>query len=108
MKAWEIWSYKPNGWAEPHPAVIVSHPDRVANKPEFNVLVCSSKRAQGAPMPNEVVWDSNDGLCWPALCECDMFYAVHVAELSNRRGVVTSERRKLIISTIMRANGWTP
>jgi hypothetical protein len=28
MKAWEIWSYQPAGWPEPHPAVIVSGPAR--------------------------------------------------------------------------------
>jgi hypothetical protein len=30
MKAWEIYSYQHPDWPEPHPAVIVSHPDRVA------------------------------------------------------------------------------
>jgi hypothetical protein len=41
MKAWEIWSYQPAGWPEPHPAVIVSGPARVAHKPELNIIVCS-------------------------------------------------------------------
>jgi hypothetical protein len=34
MKAWEIFSWQAPGWPEPYPAVIVSHPDRVANKPD--------------------------------------------------------------------------
>jgi hypothetical protein len=55
MKAWEIWSCQPAGWDEPHPAVIVSHPLRVANKPEVDVVMCSSRRAQRAPKPHEVV-----------------------------------------------------
>ena len=33
MKAWEIYSYQHPGWPEPHPAVIVSHPERVSDFP---------------------------------------------------------------------------
>ena len=39
MKAWEIWNYQPPGWPEAHPAVIVSSPQRVDNKPDVNVLM---------------------------------------------------------------------
>ena len=38
MKAWEIYSYQHPGWPEPHPAVIVSHPDRVTLKPEVTIF----------------------------------------------------------------------
>jgi hypothetical protein len=71
MKAWEIWSYQPSGWPEPHPAVIVSSPSRVANKPDLNILMCSSKQATREAMPNEVILDESDGLNWPTLCKCD-------------------------------------
>jgi len=49
MKAWEIWSYQPAGWPEPHPAVIVSGPARVAHKPELNIIMCSTKEATRPP-----------------------------------------------------------
>jgi len=106
MKAWEIWSYQPVGWPEPHPAVIVSSPSRVANKPDLNILMCSSMQATRAAKPNEVILDASDGLNWPTLCKCDLFHLVTRAELKSRRGQVTEERQRQIITTINRANGW--
>ena len=106
MKAWEIWSYQPRGWPQPHPAVIVSSPARVANKPDLNVIMCSSQRATRDPLPNEVILDQADGLNWPTLCKCDLFHLVDRTELTNRRGQVTEERRRQIIATMNRANGW--
>jgi hypothetical protein len=46
MKAWEIWSYQPAGWPEPHPAVIVSGPARVAHKRELNIITVPSARRE--------------------------------------------------------------
>ncbi len=107
MKAWEIWSYQPAGYPEAHPAIIVSHPDRVANKPLINVLMCSSKATQREPLPHEVILDTSDGLSWPTLCRCDLLHLVEKSVLKNRRGEVTPERRRQIITTLMRSNGWT-
>ena len=106
MKAWEIFSWQAPGWPEPHPAVIVSHPDRVANKPEVTVLLCASQRALRPPKPNEVILDENDGLDWPTLCKCDLLYTIQKSHLATRRGAVSTERRRQIIATINRANGW--
>jgi mRNA-degrading endonuclease toxin of MazEF toxin-antitoxin module len=106
MKAWEIWSYQPPGWPEPHPTVIVSAPDRVANKPDVNVLMCSSKQATRDAMPNEVILDMSDGLNWPTLCKCDLLHLVTKAELTKKRGTVSNERRRQIIATLNRANDW--
>jgi len=106
MKAWDIFSWQPPGWPEPHPAVIVSHPDRVANKPDVTVIVCASRRASRQPEPNEVILDANDGLDWPTLCKCDLLYTIQKANLLNRRGAVSAERRRQIITTINRASGW--
>jgi hypothetical protein len=39
MKAWDIFSWQAPGWPEPHPVVIVSHPDRVAQKPDVTVII---------------------------------------------------------------------
>jgi mRNA-degrading endonuclease toxin of MazEF toxin-antitoxin module len=106
MKAWEIFSWQAPGWPEPHPAVIVSHPDRVANKPEVTVIVCAWRKTNRPPEPNEVILDSNDGLDWPTLCKCDLLYTIHKTNLVNRRGAVSTERRRQIIATINRVNGW--
>ena len=103
-KAGESWQAP--GWPEPHPAVIVSHPDRVANKPDVTVLICASRRTTREPEPNEVILDANDGLDWPTLCKCDLFYTIQKANLVNRRGTVSPERRRQIIATINRVNGW--
>ncbi len=106
MKAWDIYSWQPAGWPEAHPAVIVSHPGRVANKPELNLLLCASKAATRPAEPHEVVLDQSDGLDWPTLCRCDLFFIVKKADLKGWRGEVTLERRRQIIATMIRANGW--
>ena len=106
MKAWEIWNCQPTGWSEPHPAVIVSHPLRVANKPEVDVVMCSTRRTQRGPAPHEVLLDEADGLDWPTLCKCDLLHTFAQADLKQRRGTVTRERRRQIIATINRAHGW--
>ena len=106
MKAWDIFSWLAPGWPEPHPAVIVSHPDRVAHKPDVTALLRASRRAARQPEANEVILDANDGLDWPTLCKCDLLYTIHKANLANRRGAASPERRRQIIATINRANGW--
>jgi mRNA-degrading endonuclease toxin of MazEF toxin-antitoxin module len=106
LKAWDIFSFQPPGWPEAHPAVIVSHPERVANKPDVTILMCSSKEAHRPAKAHEVILDGEDGLSWPTLCKCDLLYAVRKTELKHRRGRVTDLRRRLIITTINRANDW--
>jgi hypothetical protein len=106
MKAWEIWSYQPPGWPDAHPAVITSGIGCVANKPDVNVLLCTSKAATRPPLATEVILDAADGLDWPTLCKCDLFYLVEKAVLKNRRGKVSAERRRQIIQTISRSNDW--
>jgi mRNA-degrading endonuclease toxin of MazEF toxin-antitoxin module len=106
MRAWEIWSYQPPGSPAAHPAVIVSHPARVAAKPDVTVVMCASQPAARPPEPHEVLLDSADGLSWPTLCTCDLLYAVKKSALTQFRGVVSAERKKHIIATINRANGW--
>src|SRR5438105_14476297 len=93
MNAWDIYSFQPPGWPEPHPAVIVSHPDRVANKPDVNILMCSSQQANRPAKPDEVILDSNDGLNWPTLCRCDLIHSIKKGEVKNQRGRVTDVRR---------------
>lgn len=56
MKAFDIYSWPPPGWPEPYPAVIVSNPDRVANKPEVEVLMCSSKMRGGRRNREKFYW----------------------------------------------------
>ncbi|HZV32983.1 MAG TPA: type II toxin-antitoxin system PemK/MazF family toxin [Verrucomicrobiae bacterium] len=106
MKAWDIYSYTPPGFHGPHPVVIVSHPNRVANKPMVSILACSSQRAGRQANPDEVILDMEDGLSWPTLCFCDIIYAVRETDLTHHRGHVTAERRTAIIRTINRSNGW--
>lgn len=106
MKAWDIFSFQPPDWPEPHPCVIVSHPLRVANKADVSVVMCSSQAARRDPEPHEVILDQADGLDWPTLCKCDLLYNVAKRELKQRRGRVTEARRRQIIATINRANDW--
>ena len=68
--------------------------------------MCSTQAATRAPMPNEVILDASDGLDWPTLCKCDMLHLVSKSELKNKRGHVTPARRRQIIVTMNRSNGW--
>jgi len=101
VKPWDIYSWQAPGWPEPHPAVIISEANRVAIKPQVNVLLCSSKETKRPAGPTEVILDSADGLDWPTLCKCDLIYSVEKAALSNRRGEVTPERRRDIARRVI-------
>ncbi len=68
--------------------------------------MCASQQSTRSPEPHEVLLDTADGLTWPTLCKCDLLYAVKKSALANFRGVVTAERKRQIIATINRANGW--
>ena len=104
MNAWEVYSCD-LGFGE-HPVVVVSHPLRVANKPEVDIVACSSRRAGRHPDVHEVLLDEADGMNWPTLCKCDLIYTLPKTELRNHRGRVTVERRRAIVETIIRAHGW--
>ena len=106
MKAWDIYSIQLEGWPEPHPAVVVSHPDRVDRKQQVEVIMCTSLTAKREAKPNEVILDESDGLDRPSLCFCDLIHTVKKTDLSNRRGSVTFERRRQIIRTIIASHGW--
>ena len=106
MKPFEIYSWQPAGWPEPHPAVIISNPDRVTNKPEVEVIMCSSKKAGRNAQPGEVMLDESDGLDWQTLCKCDLIHAVRKSDLKNRRGEVSVGRRAQIIRMIIAAHAW--
>ena len=104
MNSWDIYTYDP-GFGD-HPAVIVSHSQRAANKPVVEILLCSSQRASRKPNPNEVILDSADGLDWETLCKCDLIYSVAREDLHTQRGQVSAVRRRQIIQTIIRTHGW--
>jgi mRNA-degrading endonuclease toxin of MazEF toxin-antitoxin module len=104
MKQWDIFTWEfPFG---KHPAVIVSHPTRVENKPVVNVLKCSSQRVGRAAQENEVMLDKADGLDWETLCQCDLIYVVEKSELTEKRGNVSRPRRRAIISRMIQSCGW--
>jgi hypothetical protein len=86
--------------------VIVSHPRRVADKPQVNVLMCSSQEARRPAKPHEVILDEADGLDWPTLCKCDLLLDVPKMELRSKRGRVTEPRRRQIIATVIRSLDW--
>ncbi|MBU6399778.1 MAG: type II toxin-antitoxin system PemK/MazF family toxin [Verrucomicrobia bacterium] len=85
----------------------MSHPLRVANKLDVAVVMGSSRPTQRPAKPHEVILDQSDGLGWPTLFKCDLIHTVPKAELTNRRGRVTVERRWRIIETILRSHDWT-
>lgn len=105
MKQWDIFSWEfPEG---KHPAVVVSHPARIAAKPTVNVLLCSSQRARRAAEVNEVILDESDGLDWATPCKCDLIYDVSKSDLTQRRGSVSPVRRRQIVARIVSSFGWS-
>jgi mRNA-degrading endonuclease toxin of MazEF toxin-antitoxin module len=106
LKPFEIFYWQPSGWPEPHPCVIVSHPDRAARKDVVDVLACSTQRAGRDPLPHEFVLDEADGLDWKTLCKCDLIYAAPRSELKRQKGQVIESRRGPLIRTVIGAHAW--
>src|SRR5258705_9842367 len=104
MKPWEIWT-----WTFPdegvHPAVVLGTEDRVKLKHRVSVILCSAQRAARRPEPHEVILDEADGLDWPTLCKCDLVLGAAKTELTHRRGLVTSERRRAIAQRLIQHLG---
>src|SRR5437879_3314564 len=105
MKPWDIFTYDFEG-AGSHPAVIVSHPDRVARAEWVNVLLCTTQRANRPPNETEVRLNGADGLDWETLCRCDALWLVEKARLKSKRGAVSHMRRRQIVNKINAAMGW--
>lgn len=85
MNAWDIYTYDfPE--AGPHPAVIISSPERAERKPFVSVLLGSSQRAGRPANAAEVLLNGADGLDWETLVKCDLIHAVSKSELRDKRG----------------------
>ena len=106
MKQWDIWTCD-FAEAGPHPAILVSHPDRIAHAPLVNVLIGSSQRATRPPRENEAVLNGADGLDWETLVKCDLMYLVEKDRLYRRRGSVGTARRRALVQRINACFGFT-
>jgi mRNA-degrading endonuclease toxin of MazEF toxin-antitoxin module len=106
MKQWDIWTCD-FADAGSHPAVVISHPDRVARAPLVNVLIGSSQRATRAPRESEVMLNGADGLDWETLVKCDLMYLVEKARLYRHRGSVGMARRRALIQNVNACFGFT-
>jgi mRNA-degrading endonuclease toxin of MazEF toxin-antitoxin module len=106
MKQWDIWTCD-FADAGPHPAVIVSHADRVARAPLVNVLICSSQKASRPARENEVVLNGADGLDLETLVKCDLMYLVEKEQLYRRRGSVGTARRRALVQRLNACFGFT-
>ena len=106
MKQFDIFYWKPPHWKEPHPAVVVSHPDRADRRPRVEVVLCTSQRAQRRAELHEIILDEADGLDWPTICKCDLIYAVDRTDLTQHKGHVTDTRQGPLVRTMIAAHGW--
>src|SRR6476659_9586859 len=106
MKQWDVWTFDFDQ-AGAHPAVIVSHPDRVSAAALVNVLIASSQRASRPPKKNEVLLDNADGLDWETLVKCDLMYLVEKEKLYRMRGSVGTARRRAFVHRINACFGFT-
>ncbi len=106
MNQWDTYQWKfPHG---DHPCVVISPQARVVNPAiaTVNILGCSTQRAARPARENEVVLDTADGMDWETLTRCDLIYLAPKAELVRHRGSVTSERRRVLGSKIIRLFGF--
>src|SRR4029450_3407156 len=106
MKQWDIWTCDFAG-AGPHPAVIVSHPDRVARAPLVNVLLGYSQKASRPAREKEGVLNGADGLDWETRGKCDLMYLVEKERLYFCRGHVGTARRRALVQRINACFGFT-
>lgn len=73
MKPFDIYTFDFPGVGE-HPAVILGTERRVGNKPQINILLCTSQRAARPALEHEVLLNGADGMDWETLCKCDLVY----------------------------------
>ena len=101
MKPWEIYLF-PFEEEKPHPVVILSNMERCENADldYVNGLLCTSARLQRLPKKNEIILDESDGLNWKTAVRCDFIYALPKADFQERRGEVSSVRRREIARKI--------
>lgn len=101
MKPWEIYLF-PFEEEKPHPVVILSNMERCENVDldYVNGLLCTSARLQRLPKKNEIILDESDGLNWKTAVRCDFIYALPKADFQERRGEVSSVRRREIARKI--------
>jgi mRNA-degrading endonuclease toxin of MazEF toxin-antitoxin module len=108
LNPFDIFFWQPPGplWREPHPAVLISHPDRSERKDPVEVIVGATQRAGRAPEANEFILDEADHLDWPTLFKCDLIWAAPKDELQRHLGAVSMLRRSGLIRKIIAAHGW--
>jgi mRNA-degrading endonuclease toxin of MazEF toxin-antitoxin module len=105
VNAWDIYTYDfPD--AGPHPAVVISSPERAERKPFVSVLLGSSQRAGRPANATEVLLNGADGLDWETLVKCDLIHAVSKSDLTSKRGSVSPARRRLIVQRMIECHGW--
>jgi len=109
MNQWDVWTCDFVG-AGPHPAVIISHSDRVARAPLVSVLIGSSQKVSRSARENEVVLNGADGLDWETLVKCDLMYrwrrsgCIGAGAVSAPRGAA---RRRALVQRINACFGFT-
>jgi mRNA-degrading endonuclease toxin of MazEF toxin-antitoxin module len=106
MKQWDIWTCD-FADAGSHPAVVISHPDRVARAPLVNVLIGSSQQAGRPARENEILLNGADGLDWETLVKCDLMYLVEKERLYRCRGTVGIPRRRALVQRVNACFGFT-
>jgi len=93
-KQFEVWRYNFGERGE-HPCVILTRTD-LCGRPWVNILYCTSQRQGRQPKLTEVLLDQADGLDWETFVECSQVWLVPAADLFDKRGHITLDRRNAI------------
>jgi hypothetical protein len=104
MAPWEIWTFDfPIEGA--HPCVIFSNAARLNNSSidRVNVFLCRTLRGplERELKPVEFLLDQADGLDWETLCRIDLLHSIPKAGLREKRGIVSTERRRAICQRML-------
>ncbi len=100
MNAWEIHSCDLG--RGPLPVVIVSHPARAARRDFVELRNAPAVHLSRMKCVSMMPTVSMDRL----FANCDCIFAVPRGELTQQRGVVSPERRRQIVRTIIQSHGW--
>ena len=107
MRQWDIYLF-PFGEEKSHPAVIISHDERVLNDDieTVNALICTSAKLNREPRKNEVILNGADGLDWKTAVRCDVIYLLSKSRFKELRGRVALPRRTAIARKIVESFRW--
>lgn len=102
MRQWDIFDFPFPSASEPHPFVVLSTDEVIAdpNVAGVNALLCMTQRAGKKARAHHVQLDEADGLDRSTIVSCHVIHHFPKAVAGRRRGSVSLARRAAIGRTL--------